>query len=245
MAFQKYTGNSSNSHPSVAKPALAGPVEINQPLDGETPNADALNPDCQQVADWIEFLRSKVAPLKGVRTWAADVTYTANEVVVDADDGHVYKAKAGLAYDNVDLVPHSNPASWDRIDYTGEQIRDISAKVTQALSDITCSNGASVAGSTMISFGGSGDLALKAIIFTVATVPGNSYTDIDMTASATKFATVLQHVVLGLRYSAGVDYGGAVGYTVVSKTILRVWFKKGSESDPNPAATVSVIAFGM
>jgi hypothetical protein len=220
-------------------------VEINQPLDGQTSNADALNPDCQQAADWIEFLRLKVAPLKGVRTWASDITYTANEIVVDSSDGHVYKAKDGLAYDNVDLVPHSNPASWDRIDYTAAQIQDLAAKVTQALSDITCSNGASVAGSTMISFGGSGDLAFKAIIFTVSSVPGNSYTDIDMTASATKFATVMQHAVLGLRYSAGVDYGGSVGYTTVSKTVLRVWFKKGSDSDPNPAASVSVIDLGM
>lgn len=237
MASQ-YTGDMTQVQPPSAAPSFAAAPVGNLPADGDGLNASSIAQAFKVCLDFIDFLRLMLKPFRGVREWDAGTTYLAGDLSIDPANQLAYRAVDS----NTNKVPNSNPNNWARWGHTDAEAREICAKQTDSTGDISATAGATVARAFMLSFNTN---ALKKIEFVVENVPADSYTDVDLGSSATKFASYVEtgHVSMN---TGGVTYGGQVGLNLNltgDKNKLRVWYKK-SAGDSATAATVSVALMG-
>jgi hypothetical protein len=103
MASQ-YTGTSTNTQaPSAAPSFTAAPIG-NLPADGDYLNVSSVLQAFKVCLDFIDFLRLKLAPYKGVRTYESGEAYVVGDLVQYATNGNHYKcilASTGNAPTNV------------------------------------------------------------------------------------------------------------------------------------------------
>lgn len=233
-----YTGNATSEHAPSPAPALDHEVKIQVPTDGDPPSGSTFQQPYEVLADWVEFLRGTQSTYRGLRAWDSAATYTAGMTVVSAVDSCQYRALRTNANQN----PSFSPDDWTRCDYGYAEIMAMTSDTEVADTGIACSHGAA-GRSTMIKFKGG---IFNVILLSVQGIPVNNYTDVDLNASTTKFASTCYGGLPGLM-SGGYQYGGQVGINInigSDENVVRVWHKKGS-GDPATTVTVGVVLFGM
>jgi hypothetical protein len=233
-----YTGNPTASQTPSPNPGFGAAPILHLPVDGEPLNVASIYQGLKALADWTAWLTVALSPYRGVTNWSgSNPDYTVNDIVIDGSDNHLYQCI--YSPPDTGFAPHSNPTYWKRIDWSEQDVQAIAAKQTAVLGDITASHGGSVAGSYEVAFNRGG---LKCIMFDVANVPRNSYSDVDLNGSATKFSTFC---CAGFATDNTMSsYGGTCGlYRNLGgdRNVHRVW---SSQSSPNPTTTVSVQLWG-
>jgi hypothetical protein len=179
-----YTGSSIavQTPPGVA-PVLGGHPVVAIVNDGDTLNSStAWQQPLKELADWSDLFSQTLAPIRGIYAWNSSTTYQVGAAVLDNVNSHIYRAKSI----NTNVQPSANPTTWDRIDWTAAEIAANSGVLVVATSGISVSHGAAVATSRMLSFAGG---LIKMINFLVTSVPGDSYADVDLSASTTLFTS--------------------------------------------------------
>lgn len=232
-----YTGNPASSQSPSPNPGFGVAPIVRLPTDLDSLNADSVIQALKALADWTAWLTNALSPFRGVTDWKNDfASYTVGDVVLDSDH-HVYLCLQ--APPETGFVPSTNPNYWKRIDWGKTELKSIVGQQTDSTGDITATHGATVTGASMLAFN---EGALKMITFQVSGVPKNSYTDIDLSGSQTKFLSVFLSGQVS--DNTMTSYGGSVGlYAALGgdRNVHRIW---SSNSSPNSTTTVSVTLWG-
>jgi hypothetical protein len=232
-----FVPNSGIAYAPSPAPSLDDAIDmvLALPDDGDNMNVSSILQAFKVLGGWTTFLKKALSPYRGTRLWNSVTTYTEGMSVLNPSDSRIYRALS----ESTDFVPTSNPGVWQRCDYANDEIQMIAAKVTQAVSGVTCSNGASVASLDMVGFGQG---AVKVIMMVVQGVPLDNYTQVDFSGSTVKFSSYCRGAVLSLM-SEWFSYPATVGYNALSANAFQLWAKKVGAS-PDSACQVGVLLWG-
>ena len=221
-----YTGSAVavQTPPGVA-PAIGGSVVLAIANDGDTLSSSSmLQQPFKETADWLDFLRSRLAIIRGTTEWNNTTTYYAGTTVLDASgDVHVYRA----TQTNSNQQPSTHPLAWERCDYSAAEIAAMGVvKVTGAHGvGVVCSHGATCSGATMLKFASD---TFRMITFYVDNVPGDSYTDVDLNGCDEAFSSAIFSATCGPVWASastpavvglGLNVGG-------DRNVIRVYYNR-------------------
>ena len=219
-----YSGNPTAQQSPGDVPGPSSNMVLALPNDGEARNVASILQPFKELADWFTWLKNLVTPIVGVRLWSSSTTYAAGELVIYGSPLLSYQALSS----NTNWQPDINPSVWARWGHDDNTIEDVAVKAYEDLTGITCTFGASVSDSFRFSYNRD---AYRRLEMTVAQVPANNYTTVNLNGAATtKFRTFCRTGQVSMLAGSNA-YGGEMGLCLNLQgdpNLFAVWYKKGA-----------------
>jgi hypothetical protein len=180
----QYTGvPTASQSPSPAPGTGVAPI-LNLPTAGDLLTISSILQAFKALADWSAWASTRFLQLRGAFAWISTTTYQAGNIAIDNLDQHVYRALST----NGNMQPSTSPSVWERFDWSSDEVAANSGVLVTATTGIAASHGATVSTANMLSLCNG---AFRMITFNVTGVPGNSFSDVDLNGSTTKFSSAI------------------------------------------------------